>query len=262
MFVLLGLVIIFIALVYFSRLSSLNINNIEISGNQIVETSAIKDVVQQQISGKYFFFFPKSDIFIYPGNAIKNALENKFKILENINVSVKTNHTLVVTLSERKGVYTWCGMSPDVGIPTSGDNCYFIDDNGYIFNQAPYFSGEVYFKFYGVPDAFSGGDPSGLYFEKQYFTQLTSFKDTLISLGLKPISIYVTSEDDVEVFLSSANPGVAGPYIIFKLDGDYETIAENLEAALTTEPLQSEFQNKYSSLQYIDVRFGNKVYFK
>ena len=173
LFVLLGLVIIFIALVYFSRLSSLNINNIEISGNQIVETSAIKDVVQQQISGKYFFFFPKSDIFIYPGNAIKNALENKFKILENINVSVKTNHTLVVTLSERKGVYTWCGMSPDVGIPTSGDNCYFIDDNGYIFNQAPYFSGEVYFKFYG-------NSGIGSYFSMQNFQQLISFKNILI----------------------------------------------------------------------------------
>jgi len=82
LFVFIGLCVLFIASVYISRLSALNINNIEISGNQVVETSAIKDVVQEQISGKYFFFFPKTNIFFYPANGIKNVLENKFKILD------------------------------------------------------------------------------------------------------------------------------------------------------------------------------------
>jgi len=79
---------------------------------------------------------------------------------------------------------------------------------------------------------------------------------------LKPVSIYVTSDGDVKLFLSSGNSGTMGPQIIFKLNGNYENIAENLEAALTTTPLQTEFKNKYSSLQYIDLRFGNKVYYK
>jgi hypothetical protein len=74
--------------------------------------------------------------------------------------------------------------------------------------------------------------------------------------------MYVTSLGNVEIFLSSGNSSSVGPYIIFKLDGNYQNIAENLEAALTTEPLQTEFNKNYSSLQYIDLRFGNKVYFK
>jgi hypothetical protein len=282
-----GLVVIFIVSIYISRLNALNINNIEVTGNQIVDTNAIKNIVKQQISGKYFFFFPKTNIFFYPENNIKNALQDKFKILEDINLSVKNNHTLEISLSERKGTYIWCGStpptSPDVepqnvsGDSTSGD-CYFIDESGYIFDQAPYFSGEIYFKFYGVPEVqrleTSGGstsgdlstagdfDPSGLYFARQNFSQLISFKDILVSFGLKPVSMYITTDGNVEVFLSSANSSTVGPDIIFKLNSDYQNVAENLEAALTTDPLQTEFKNNYSLLQYIDLRFSNKVYYK
>jgi len=267
LFFLLGIIILFVVSIYFSRLNAVNINNIEITGNQIVETNAIKDVVNQQITGKYFFFFPKTNIFFYPGNNIKNALQNKFKILQDINLSIKNNHTLEVSLSERKGLYTWCGNTP----PASGvvATCYFMDENGYIFDQAPYFSGGVYFKFYGTPDVGlplcgipTSGDPSGCYFSQQYFSQLIFFKNILVSFGLKPVSTYVTTDGNVDVFLSGTNSSTTGPEIIFKLNDNYQTVAENLEAALTTEPLQTEFKNKYSSLQYIDLRFGNKVYFK
>ena len=51
-------------------------------------------------------------------------------------------------------------------------------------------------------------------------------------------------------------------YICVGLDSDFEKLAENLQAALMTEPLQSDFKNKFSSLLYIDLRFGNKVYYK
>jgi len=45
LFVFIGLCVLFIASVYISRLSALNINNIEISGNQVVDTNAIKKVI-------------------------------------------------------------------------------------------------------------------------------------------------------------------------------------------------------------------------
>ena len=144
---------------------------------------------------------------------------------------------------------------PQGGSPTPGTNCYFMDENGYIFDLAPYFSGEVYFKFYGVPDV-------GSYFSKQNFQQLISFKDTLIDFGLKPIMLYITNDGNVEIFLFSGNPSTIGPEIILKTESNFQNVAENLETALTTEPLQSDFKNKYSTLQYIDLRFGNKVYYK
>ena len=156
LFFLLGIFAIFIFLVYLSHLSSLNIQNIEITGNKIIDTDAIKTVVQGQIAGKYLWLFPKTDIFLFPENSIKSNLQDKFKRLKDIKLSIKNNKTLEVSLTERTAKYIWCGDTyvPDVGRPTSGTttDCYFMDEDGYIFDQAPYFSGEVYFKFFGLPD--------------------------------------------------------------------------------------------------------------
>ena len=149
-------------------------------------------------------------------------------------------------------------MPSSLGILTTNNQCYFLDEDGYIIDEAPYFSGEVYFKFYGSSEGL------GSYFSKENFKQLILFKDILISFGLKPVAFYLTNNGDAEVFLSkgTSHALTTGPKIIFKQNADFQNIAENLEAALNTEPLKSKFKNKYSSLLYIDLRFGNKVYDK
>ena len=254
---------VFALVVYLSHLKRLNISDIEITGNKIVNTDAIKATVQEQIGGKYLGLFPKTNILFYPENSIKNALQNKFARLEDINLSIKNDKTLAISLTERTAKYTWCGNAPTVGVPQSGGTsdvgCYFMDENGYIFDEAPYFSGEVYFKFYGETSA---ATPLGSYYSKQNFQQLLSFKDGLVTFGLKPVALYITYDGEIKFILSGGTATTLGPEIILNNDSDFQKVAENLETALTTEPLQTEFKNKYSALQYIDLRFGNKVYYK
>ncbi|MFZ1019786.1 MAG: hypothetical protein WAN61_02255 [Minisyncoccia bacterium] len=251
LFLLLGILIVFIFAIYLSRLNSLNISDIEISGNKVVDTEMIKTVAQRELAGKYFGLFPKSNILFYPQNKIKNGLQNQFQRLENINLSIQNNKILEISVEERTPEYLWCEMVPE--------KCYFVDDNGYIFDTAPYFSGDVYFKLYGGTDI-NADNPLGSYFLKQNFQSLISFKDMLEKMGLKPISLSSADNGDIQMSLDGGT--ASAPEIVFNMNSDLETVAENLETALTTEPLQSEFATKYTSLQYIDLRFGNKVYYK
>jgi cell division septal protein FtsQ len=244
---LLGFLAIFFSAVYLSGLNSLNINNIEISGNKVVDTEAIKTIVKQQLAGKYLWFFPKTNILLYPENSIKNALQNKFTRLKDINLSLKNNNILQISVDERTPEYLWCGENlPSLG--GGSEQCYFMDENGYIFDEAPYFSGEVYFKFYGEIG------PN--------FQQLISFKNILINMGLKPVALAATNDRDIQIFLSGGTSLATAPKIILRADADFEKVAENLETALQNEPLQSKFKNNYSKLEYIDLRFENKVYDK
>jgi cell division septal protein FtsQ len=253
---LLGLFVVFFLFAYLSRLNALNINDIEITGNKVVNTEDIKVVVEEQLAGKFLWLFPKSNIFIYPENNIKHELWNKFKRINDINLSVKNNKILEISLTERDAKYTWCGETPNLvaNLPNE-EQCYFVDENGYIFDEAPYFSGDVYFKFYGMAS-------SGTYFFQKNFQQLISLKDTLLAMGLKPVSLFMTNDGDIQIFLSSNTSSGIQPKIILKADADFQNVAENLQAALNTEPLLSKFKNNYSKLQYIDLRFGNKVYDK
>ena len=252
--------VIFAGLTYVSRISSLNISAIEILGNKTLDTEIIKSIVQNEIIGNYWWFFPKTNIFFYPKDNIKKDLFNQFNRLKNISLSIK-NKMLEVSLTERTALYTWCGDTINLiaelpsGNSTAKEKCYFMDEAGYIFDKAPYFSGDVYFKFYGLANL-------GTYFSKENFKQLIYFKDTLLGIGFKPVSLYVLDNGDIKIFLSDSNKVLVGPYIALKASSNFQKVAENLQTALTTEPLQSDLKNKYSSLLYIDLRFGNKVVYK
>ena len=253
---LISLSVIFLSLAYISRSEELNISEIRVVGNKIIDASAVKIAVEKEITGYYLWVFPKTNIFFYPQNKIKNDLTLQFKRLKSITLSVKNYKTLEISLIERTALYTWCGNNiPDSQVNGEKElKCYFLDDSGYIFDEAPYFSGEVYFKFYGPADI-------GTYFSKENFNQLIYFKDALTTMDLKPVSLSILENERVKIFLSS-NKTSKQPYIIFKINSDFRKVAENLEIALDTEPLLSNLKNKYSSLEYIDLRYGNKVYYK
>lgn len=227
---------------------------------------SLKTTVNQEISGKYLWLFPKTNILIYPQNAIASELQNKYKRLKNINLSIIDSKVLVITVTERNAEYLWCGMKPEkfTSQNISDQKCYFLDENGYFFDAAPYFSDEVYFKFYGLPEQVSNevDNPMGQNFSKQNFEQLVIFKNAIISMGLKPVYLYALNNKDAEIILTQGKNASIEPKIIFNLNSNLQSITENLKAALDTEPLKTKILDKYSSLEYIDLRFENKVYDK
>lgn len=255
-----GFSAVFGSFAYLSQLARLNINTIEVTGNKIVDNESIISIVKENTAGEYLWFLPKTNILYYPQNDIESALRVKFKRLKEIDLSIKSNQTLAVTVTEYEPSYTWCGLVAP-GLNSNIDQkCYFMDSEGYIFDEAPYFSGGVYFKFYGLDENINIENPVGVYFLKDKFVEILKFKTRIEELGMKPTALSVNREGDTSFFLYSKS--AAAPEIIFKIDSDLDIVAENLQTALSTEPLKSKFKNYYSSLQYIDLRFGNKVYNK
>ena len=263
LFTCIGLVVLFFVFTYFSSLPKLNIGSIEVTGNKITDTELIRAAVQEELTGKYLWLIPKTNLFFYPKKKIQTKLAGNFKRLENISLSIKGENVLEVSTTERKAEYVWCGLSAQAGetVPTIGleENCYFMDATGYIFDTAPYFSGDVYFKFYG--EVSENTDPTGAYFLQADFSRLVALKEMLASINLAPVALYKSEDENMKIYLPSKSSS-AGPEILFKIDSDFQKIVENLQSALTTEPLLTDFKKKYSSLLYLDLRFGNKVYFK
>ena len=252
--------LILVSLTFLSRWQKLNIDTIQIFGNQVIETQNIKSVVKENLVGHYFWLFPKTNFLLYPKKQIKNKLADKFKRLADISINTDKIKTLQISVSEREGKYLWCGtLIPTLVNNTSDIKCYFMDKDGYIFDEAPYFSGAVYSKFYGSTGT-TAENPSGIYFLKENFTKIISFENILKEMGLNPTAFWL--DDNNEGNISLSGEPMAGPRIIFKMDSDYEKIAQNLQAAISTEPLQTDLKNKFASLLYLDLRFGNKVYYK
>lgn len=236
-------------LVFISRIDRLNIQSVQVFGNTVLETEQILSVVEENISGYFFWLFPRSNFLFWPEGKTKDDLSQTFKRLQNIDFTLDGSGNLSVLVSERQGKYTWCGEEKKEGESLV---CYFMDEEGYVFDQAPYFSGDVYFKFFG-PIVDSSFTPD-------LYPKLREFRENLITMGFKPVALYVKKDGDIEIELSSVSEKI--PKIFLKSDFEVEQTSETLQSALRTDPLISNMKNKYKSMEYIDLRFGNKVYFK
>ncbi len=247
-----------VGLIFISRWERVNISILEIAGNKVVDTEEINKVVEDNIAGYYIRIIPKTNFLFYPKNKIITDLSNNFERLEHVFVDIKGN-TLLVSVTERKAVYTWCGKEK-IATERTSESCYFLDDSGYVFDKAPYFSGAVYFRFYGKLSN-EAENPLGSYYNKEIFSKLRLFAKNSEDMNLDPVGMEVDSSGEIKMYLQEVKIREQ-PEIFLRVSSDFEKITENLDTALSTDPLKTKFAEKYDSLEYIDLRFGNKVYFK
>ncbi len=80
----------------------------------------------------------------------KSALLEKYKRIENVDLSTR-GQTLTVSIKEREPAYLWCEGNLSVDADTEhAQKCYFADKTGYIFANAPQFSGDAFFIYAGL----------------------------------------------------------------------------------------------------------------
>ncbi len=243
-----------------SRIPKLHIKNIEVNGTHIVDSTQVIDYTNSQISGRYLYLFDKKNAFIYPNNKIQKDLVKKFPRINNIDISLRGFHTIVIDITERTGSYLWCGASIPEVVSDAGDNCYFVNSDGKVFDQAPYFSGNVYFKFYipidTVDDVFNKQ-----VLDQPTFQKVISFTDGLEALGVHAVSVVMNNPAEYAFHLDRKS-NIAEPVIYFNSENDLNKIFQNFSSAMSKDEFRNQINTKYDVLQYIDLRFNNKVLYK
>lgn len=252
------LIIIIVGFSYFTKIDKLKINNIEVLGVNIINDKDIISFVNEEISGKYLIIFHKSNFLIYPHNHIYNNLLELFPRIEELKISRNSFNNLKIEIKERSGTYLYCGNSLPENKTLLGDNCYFVNNNGYIFDKAPYFSGDIYFKFYSQIDKI---DPTGAnLFSEDYFYKFIRFIDDIKKLGLNPV--YVVMDDKENSLYLDKKQNKINPKIIWKSEDSLDVVLEDISLAMKEEEFANEINSKYDTLSYIDLRFDNKVIYK
>lgn len=257
------LVISFIgALAYFSSYSRVTLHSIVVSGTHIINPSNIESLVKEDISGKYIYLFTKANSLIYPKKKIYNNILNRFPRIDKLSIYRDNLTTLHIEISERSGSYLYCGATVPEVESEIGENCYFINDDGYVFDRAPYFSGNVYFKYYLTLPEGNYNNPLGLQIlPPERFHSLAQFIDGVTTLGFKPTYVILDGDGNGELFLNNKE-GTSSPKIMFKNNDTIITMLDNLSVSMGKPEFANEIKSKYTTLLYIDLRFNNKVVYK
>jgi len=241
-------------IVQFFRLPSFQIKKITVEGNKIIEGEKLKSIAQKDISGKYLFLFPKSHIFLYPGEMIQNEIYAAFPRASSVNVSLKDG-ALVLSVKERNPAALWCGKEKNI---LADDKCFYIDDTGYVFGESPVFSGSAYFKFYGQGMLKEGTPVGHVYISPSLFQKIFELRRMIEKYERKMIDLLLLDESRAEFTADS------GCKIIFNTDQDFSSLRANMEAVFKSADWGKKLSgaDKCADLEYIDFRFGNKIYYK
>lgn len=244
-------VVLIILLGWSLRLEQFQVSNILISGNKVIPQEKIQSIVEDNLSGTYFFLSPKTNIFFYPKSRITKQIEDEFERVKEVSVNFVNLKSIEVKILERTPKSMWCGVKKESAV----GGCYFMDENGYIYAKAPDFGGNVFLKFFGLDynSLLLGSEsPIGVtIMDVEKFDKFTLFVDTLSEIGYKPISLARVDDHDFELYFND------GMKIIFGNDQDFEILLDNLQSVLDS----GELVNR-ENIDYIDLRFGNKVYYK
>lgn len=268
-------VLLFAGAVFVAHRPNLRISRVELSGGVLVTEAEVEARVLTDIRGSYAYLFPKNNGFLYPHDFLVTDLHRTFPRIDTISISRENPRTLRVEITERKPIGLWCSPVPAhsmVALATSSttesgglnsEQCYFMDDQAMIFATAPEFSGDAYFKYYGgTPESARASStdatPIGQRFVStpEAFQAINSFVGRTRQLMLDPF--YIVMEEGQRFSLVLTNGTVI---YLDTYNRSLDEAADNLEALLRSPAFATSSPSRLP-VQYIDLRYGNKLFYK
>jgi cell division septal protein FtsQ len=229
----------FLELLYLFIFSPIfQIKDILVAAPLQIPNNVVRDLIEKTAAKKFLFWQTKS-IFLYNAKRAGETISEKFLQLGDVQIKRKLPGTLVVQMQNRYALFQWCGK----------DQCFLVDRQGILFQE----------EFITQPA------PDFLIFSE---------RDDKVRLGQKvldaatlerilDISEQLNKELKIETknFIIASDKFIAktaqGVEIYFDLDGDIPEQFFNLKVLL-----EKQINLQESSLEYIDLRFGNKLYYK
>ena len=236
---------------WLSYLPRFTVQAIQVQGTEQLDPALIQSYVGSVIDDGSYHFLSRSNIFLYPKVVIEKGIVESFPRVKTATVSRDGmfGQNVTVAIVERAPLAQWCTS-------TAQSDCYAMDDQGYIFSTAASSTDTVRFA---QPYLFTGGIATdttsviGQTFAPGHVPGILALLHLLIQNDdLTPVSVDVQDDQDFSIMFSQ------GFLLKASYGEDANALARNIQLVLGSDVLKGQQEN----LEYIDLRFGNRVYYK
>lgn len=225
---------------YGSRVEALTITEVEIIGGTTVPHDSVRSIVETELAGEYYHLVPKRFAWLYPEDRI---LEEILAIdrIKNVALERSSGTKLIVVFEEHVPYALWCQVE--------ATECIFLDRQGYAFAKAPKLAGGAFLRFSRHDQDPAVGEMA---FPAEFVQSTTEFIDDVYEqLGLNIISVRLIAEEELLYQISGGGQLKVSERLT------HEETLENLVTLLTSEAFS---HIEPGNFQYIDLRYGNKVF--
>lgn len=248
--------------------SIFRINKIIIQGNKEIKNDQIEKITESILAEKIFNKIPMANLIFLPDNKIKNAILNNFPIIKEATfIKNFRDRSLTIKIKERQPSAIWCRVlvpEPSQVSSSTGqqiskelfdalpiESCFFVDEQGFVFRQAPIFSGGPIATVYDQTIQ-SIKIKDNVTNEKTLTFILEAKKELrAININLTDFVIQSQSLGDLEI-LTPEN---------WRIYLNINDSVSNQIGALKR-VLEEEIKEKRTQLEYVDLRVADKVYYK
>lgn len=228
----------------------LQVRTVQVTGARPDDHARVADIADEILRTSYGYIIPKRFIVWYPKQAIAAAVADAFPAFSGVHPHLNPFSGLTIAVEERTPAALWCGDIVPNDAYTPGV-CYYMDEAGFIYERAPSPPPSVYVWLYGALDQ---SDPiKATFLNKDTLATFTRLEQSLKDAGVPVRAILVNDEQDAELYLEQ------GQRILVAYADDPDDLSSRLIAVLNADALKN---IDLHMLDYIDLRFGNKVYYK
>lgn len=244
-----------------SYLPEYSIQDVYVSGTKAVSPRMVRAYAETLLNDGTGHVLSRLNIFLYPRGRIEKGVTDYFPRIESAQVSRESMlaQAIVVQVTERKPFALWCA-----------DKCFAMDENGFIFapleasprgglsaEAGPLTGFAEATSTANAGPVFRGGidaskNPIGQIFLPEHFRSLLGLFERLRQSGFAPEGAEAKDALDFTVSFSE------GFLLRAAFKDEAQALVRNLQLALAAEPLKG----KQDKLEYVDLRFGNRVYYK
>jgi len=247
-FALAFVIAVLVGLGYLMRIDALQISAVTVSGTKLIDSGQAQQVALSALQGDYFRIIPKTNVFFVSEKNMNDRLAAQFPEFDSAKISRTDFKTMSVAIVEKYPIALWCGDVPAAPAPKG---CLFLDRNGVAFSSAPDFSSSIYLQYFGKLS--SDALPAG-YLPAADFSRIAKFA-ALVAPTFPATKLLATADGDYQLLTAT------GTALLVSKGEDFDSLASSLKLFLDN-PSLAAAQDNPDAFEYIDLRFGSKVYYK
>ena len=245
----------FIAVFFGVRWRALQIEKISINGLSAIQEEDVDREIVSALSGSFAAgLIPYRFLLAAPAGAITACIKEKFPLISDVEVKKEFPNALAITVTERQLFGVLCNdymSKEEVSVEGKEIQCAYLDTNGIAYQKAPEAEGFLIMKVSTDAESIPLGESA---VDFALMRRMIELNEKLPSAIGSPILGYQLLRNSPHELRAVSKPGFV---LIMKEDGDMGTLLYVLKTVL-----EKEIGAKRSRLDYIDLRFGNKVFYK
>lgn len=237
--------------VYFAT-QVFTITSYQINGVDDVSWASINAQLHVLDTKKMYKVFPLNKIFTYSSNMITNTIRDSVPEMATVDIRPVGLHTIKITITLLKPLFrasdTQALTEDGVMFTTKYDIHSYPRITIASSTTKTFKSGGVVFTRVVLPDEED---------TRVFFTELSALTTKMSTIIFPIENILVEKTGDISCVDKEGKSK-----IIFLKENDYKKVWSTLVSAIDTDPLKSKLADDKDNLEYLDVRYGNKVFYR